>query len=81
MVDNKSNDIIVKVTDSICKFIEPENFQKYILGTTKKGHQRSLYDVIKEENKDKGNKKKKNKKKKKKKNKKKDYKFNGFYGY
>ena len=37
-----------KVTDSLASIITAENIQKYILGTTKSGQPRALYDIIKD---------------------------------
>lgn len=84
MADNNSTKNMI--AESLLEFIKPENFQKYILGTTKKGHQRSLYDIINKQNKkrrknsDDDDYPKKHKKKKKKSNKK-NYKFNGYYKF
>lgn len=44
---------------------QPDNFQKYILGTKKNGSPRAVYDVVKDYTKPKKDKKKKHKKNKK----------------
>lgn len=59
------NEVIEKKTpvwkDNLKKLAEPENIQKYILGTKKNGNPRALYDVIKDYTVPKKKKKKKKK--------------------
>jgi phage protein D len=82
-----------KLADALAGLIESmnsETLQKYVLGTTKSGNARSVYDVIKEQQKQRrkeleltsSDKKKKKKKKKGKKSKKKyDDWYPGRYGF
>ena len=60
-----TNEVVVKknnpIVDNIAMLTEPDNFQKYILGTKKNGQPRALYDVVRDYTVPKKDKKKKKK--------------------
>lgn len=66
MSEEKTISVFVQ---NVSTLTEPENFQKYIMGTKKNGQPRAVYDIIKELTGIKKEKKKKKGKKKKHKNK------------
>ena len=70
MADNKDKDNLKAsnvILNNLAILMTPENVQKYILGNTKDGNPRAVYDVIRDYTKPK-KKKKKNKNNKKSKN-------------